>query len=164
MNRLVASPVRLRVTPPGGGLVPEYDTWRQLYFGNTTSAEGAPDFDAESDGMTNAVEFVFNLHPWTADSSAVQPGSGTGGLPSPGRTLINGEPRLTLAYIRRKSGVTYQVRASDSTNNFQSITPVLVEGPVSVSADYERWKVADTVSISDPAVRRRFLRIFVSIP
>ena len=100
----------------------------------------------------------------SAAATSASDGSGTGGLPSPGRTLINGEPRLTLEYIRRKSGVSYQVRASGSTSNFQSITPVLVEGPVSVSADYERWKVADIVSISDPAVRRRFLQIFVSIP
>ena len=149
-----------RTSGPGS----EYDTWRQLHFGNTTSAAGAPNFDAEGDGVTNFAEFAFNMHPWVADARPVQPGAGTGGLPALGRTMVNGEPRLTLEYVRRKTVGTYQVRASSTVGNLQPIMPIVVEGPVSISADYERLKVADIVSMTNPAVPKRFLQISVTFP
>lgn len=143
---------------------PEYDAWRQLYFGNTVSPEGAPDFDAEGDGLTNAGEFSFNLHPWIADAVPLTPGAATGGLPVVGQTMIAGEPRLTLEYIRHKTAGNYQVLASSTLQDFQPIAPVLVSDPVSVAPDYERITIADTVGINDPAFSKRFLRIFVSFP
>jgi uncharacterized repeat protein (TIGR03806 family) len=35
-----------------------YAQWRLAQFGDDTSAEGAPDFDADSDGQTNSLEFL----------------------------------------------------------------------------------------------------------
>jgi len=142
----------------------EYATWRQLHFGNSTSAAGAPDFDGEKDGVTNFGEFAFNMNPLLADAAPVAPSAGTSGLPALGQTTVDGEPRLTLEYIRHKTAGTYQVRASSTLGDFQPIIPVVVEGPTSVSLDYERVKVADLVAIDDPAVPKRFLQIFVTFP
>ncbi len=40
-----------------------YDAWRLTHFGDTMSPEGAPDFDADFDGQTNAQEFLAGTVP-----------------------------------------------------------------------------------------------------
>ena len=40
-----------------------YDAWRLAEFGSATSPEGAPDADADGDGLTNRGEFLAGTHP-----------------------------------------------------------------------------------------------------
>jgi hypothetical protein len=111
------------------------------------------DADPDGDGISNLLEYAFNLAPTTANAS---------GLPVVGRLAEGGSSYLTVSYTRLKlaSDLAYIVEASPDLVTWTSLTPVVVS--VTDHGDTEAVVTRDSVATEGSA--RRFLRVRVIKP
>ena len=143
-----------------------FDQWAHAYFTpgqRADSTVAGPDADPDGDGVSNLLEFAFNLDPTFAEPATMTAGTGLRGLPLVRREDISGVgPRLTVEYVRRSagshSGLTY-------TTQFGSgLGPAgggwQAGGTPSVTVLNERWeRVKVTDAATGPA---RFARVLVT--
>ncbi len=140
--------------------------WQQAYFTPAQIADNTvsgPNADPDGDGVSNLLEFAFNLDPTFPEPAVMTAGTGLRGLPLVQlATVAASDRRLTVEFVRRTagsgSGVTYAVQfTSDLNGGWQT------GGTESVTAINERWervKVTDTVSAGG-TVQTRFARVVV---
>ncbi len=143
-----------------------FGTWSHLYFTPAQLADttvSGPDADPDGDGVSNLLEFAFNLDPTFAGPVGMTAETGLRGLPLVRlETVAAGAQRLTVEFVRRTAGsgagLTYAVQfatnlaAADwQAGGTQSVTPI--------NARWERVKVTDGVSTGGAA---RFARVQVT--
>ena len=141
--------------------------WQTAYFTPDQIADSAVsgvNADPDGDGVSNLLEFAFNLDPTFPEPPVMTAGTGLRGLP-----LIRLEKfapsdlRMTVEFVRRTAGsgseLTYTAQfTSDLNAAWQT------GGTESVTAINERWervKVTDSVAV-DGTVPARFARVLVS--
>lgn len=128
-----------------------YDDWATAYFTpdqRTGDSLGGFNADPDADGVSNGLEFAFNLDPTFPEPATMTAGTGLRGLP-----LVRLEnvaaigPRLTVEFVRRTAasgaGITYATQFASRLDAWQT------GGTESVTAINERWervKVTDTVA------------------
>jgi phosphatidylinositol-3-phosphatase len=134
-----------------------YSTWASAK--GLTAANAANALDPDRDGLTNLIEFAFNLNPLSPDSRLVLPG-GTTGLPNVALAPVAGGRSLEISFLRRKgvSGISYTAQFA---TNFVGWTPGLAPSVVSVDADWERVTVRDAAGVTEA---RRFARVLIAVP
>ena len=133
--------------------------WRQLYFGSTANSGSAADLaDPDNDGVSNLLEFAFNLDPTKADAKYLVTGTGTAGLPL---ITTGASGRLRLEFIRRKAagnpGVDYKAKFSSNLNTWVDFTSAATL--TSIDATWERLLIDDPSPAGSPA---RFARVEVT--
>jgi hypothetical protein len=135
-----------------------YTTWAAS--NNLVGGDTAPAADPDHDGVSNLLEFAYNMNPNVADAAPVSP-AGTAGLPAAHYlTVSNGI--LEIEFLRRKgttaAGLTYTAQFTDSLGNtwVNGLAPVVT----SINADWERVKVRD--SVVGPNARR-FGKVVVAL-
>ena len=145
----------------------DFAAWQQAYFTPDQIADdatGGPNADPDGDGVSNLLEFAFNLDPTFPEPAVMTADTGLRGLPLIRLEQINdSDRRLTVEFVRRTAGsgagLTYATQfASDLNGDWQT------GGTESVTAINERWervKVTDTVSV-DATVPARFARVLIS--
>lgn len=146
-------------------LPPEsFAAWTTLYFAPDERADatvGGPAADPDGDGVSNLLEFAFNLDPRFAEPAVMTADTGLRGLPLIRLETVGADRRLTVEFVRRTAGsgagLTYAVQfatdpaAADwQTGGMESVT--------AINARWERVKVTDSVS----AAARRFARVAVT--
>ncbi len=122
-------------------------SWRVSQFGTSAnSGTSADTADADSDGVSNLLEYAAGTNPNSSPSSA---------LPVIG---VNASNQLTLTFVRARSDVTYTVEASsDLTGSWGT----LVTNPGTVG---QTVTAADTVVLTTASPARRFLRLRIAYP
>ncbi len=96
-NDAEQSPFEINVTGTGQGFLTPQELWRQQYFGSpANSGNGADNFDFDSDGLPNLLEYALGLDPTSAASAQ---------LPAP--QLVGGNLVLAFTPPAGISGVTY---------------------------------------------------------
>ncbi len=114
--------------------------------------------DGDGDGISNLLEFAFNLNPAKVDAATYDPAVVPGaGLP---QMVVADGPVLSLQYLRRNDtpGLVYQAQFGNSVASFAtSAAAPLVED---LGGGWERVTVADT---GGPGAPRRFGRVRVSL-
>lgn len=135
-------------------------TWRLAHFDtpdNTGSAANTADPD--SDGLTNLLEYAFNLNPLARGNTTLNPGRGSRGLPIV--TVVpqpDSHPTIRVEYIRRKgTGIRYTPQYSNDLQENSWSTIEGTETVTSINASWERVIIADAPS--NPP--RHFCRIKV---
>jgi hypothetical protein len=128
------------------------DVWRHGHFGfDAANALIAGNLaDPDGDGWSNVMEYSFATHPLQPDAGA------TGPVPS----ASDGTLQVTFERAAgAHRGSAYVFESSDDLNLWQSITPVVIAGPVPLpGGTTERITYADPGSAGQP---RRFLRMRV---
>ena len=144
-----------------------FAAWQSAYFTPDQIADdtvGGPNADPDGDGVSNLLEFAFNLDPTFPEPAVMTAGTGLRGLPLIRLEQIDAsDRRLTVEFVRRTAGsgagLTYATQfTSDLQAGWQT------GGTESVTAINERWervKVTDTVSV-DATVPARFARVLVN--
>ncbi|MCX6873863.1 MAG: PA14 domain-containing protein [Verrucomicrobia bacterium] len=152
-------------TPTGGT---PYSIWQAANFSPAQIADplvSGPAADPEQDGITNLLEFAFNLPPLVSDQHQVTPGSGAEGLPHISVVQVGGQPRLRFEYVRRRSGgITYLPQASDAMaasgpGSWELLTGVPVV--TAINAQWDRVVVEDVAGTGHPS---RFGRVQLTMP
>ncbi len=127
-------------------------------WGSTPVEQRTPTADANNNGISNLLEFAFNLSPTAPGGpTTLTPGTGTSGLPA--FSVINpAAPTLQIEYLRRKnSGLTYTVRFSDDLITWDDA--VATPTPTSINAEWERMVMPDTAGAGHT---KRFGKVVVS--
>jgi hypothetical protein len=132
-----------------------YQTWLNTFFSpsqRTDSNFNAVSADLDLDGLTNFVEFAFNMNPFSGNVSPMTAGTGTSGLPLLRSEMISSQRYLTCEYVRWKAavgpGVDYAVEFADAITGPWSARGVTLS-VTSINANFERVKVRD--SVANPA-------------
>ena len=145
----------------------DFAAWRSAYFTPDQIADAAtsgPNADPDGDGVTNLLEFAFNLDPTFPEPVTMTAGTGLRGLPLVRlETAANSERRLTVEFVRRTAGsgagLTYAVQfTSDLTGGWQTGG---TESVTAINGRWERVKVTDPVA-AGRAAPTRFARVRVS--
>lgn len=146
-------------------LPPEsYPAWLRGYYAPAQIADAATagaGADPDGDGVSNLLEFAFNLDPTYPEPAVLAPAAGVRGLPSIRVEGSGGERRLTIEYIRRSAasdpGVTY---AAQFTGNLVSGAwqTAAAETATPINARWDRVKVTDPGSTG-----ARFARVQVTV-
>jgi hypothetical protein len=135
-----------------------YNAWAGS--NNLTGANAAPAADPDHDGVSNLLEFAYNLNPKVADAFPVLP-NGTAGLPAAHYLTTSGGV-LEIQFLRRKgttaAGLTYTAQFTDALGNawVNGQAPVVT----SINADWERVTVRDSVAGPNP---HRFGKVVVGL-
>lgn len=142
----------------GSGGKAAFNAWQTVTFGSSSDPDAAANADPDGDGVSNLLEFMFNLNPLAGGTPVVTAGGGTSGLP-----LIRQESSgfLTIEYIRRKNSGTQTVQASTDLQSWSPATFSAVGDPVSVSPVYERVKVQVEPAVT--AGESRFVRLAITV-
>jgi hypothetical protein len=116
--------------------------------------------DTDSDGVTDLLEYAFNLNPAVPDRRTLTEGSGSSGLPAMRLDTSTTPARLRIEYVRRKNpaaaGITYEVQWSSNLGSWttDNATPTVT----SIDDVWER------VVVTDPSPdAKRFGRLAVSL-
>ena len=146
-----------------------FGDWRQAYFSPAQIADattGGPDADPDRDGVSNLLEFAFNLDPAYAEPVTMTAGTGLRGLPLVGvATVGTGDRRLTVEFVRRTaasgSGITYATqfttRLEPALANWQAVG---TESVTPINGRWERVRVTDAVPLGGTGAAR-FARVVV---
>ena len=156
----------LAVTGQGSSLAPEsYSAWQRLYFtpGEIgTPATTGPLADFDGDGISNLLEFAFNLDPSFNERATMLSNTGLRGLPLVAVLTSSGADHLTIEFVRRTgasgAGLTYSPRFSSDLQDWQGVGLELV---VAINSRWERVKVVDPVATT--AATKRFARVTVEL-
>lgn len=113
--------------------------------------------DTDADGVSDLLEYAFNLNPAVADRRVLAEGSGTAGLPAIRRSTPTSGP-LRIEYLRRKNaaglGIAYTVQWSSDLGNWAT------GGTPQVTSIDDQW---ERVVVNDPAPGpKRFGRVTVT--
>ncbi len=125
---------------------------------DTPPADGVTDTD--SDGVTDLLEYAFNLNPAVSDRHTLTEGSGSSGLPAMRLDTSTTPARLRIEYVRRKNpaaaGINYQVQWSSNLSSWTTDA-----GTATVTSIDEIW---ERVVVTDPSPdAKRFGRLAVSL-
>lgn len=125
-------------------------------------AETTPDMsqDHDNDGISNLLEYAFNLDPNAANSHNLSPATNSG-LPSIAviEDPQNG-PTLQMQYLRRpNSGLTYHVQFGSTINDFVNTS----NDPV-IETLADGWERCTMTDPAGPGHNRRFGRVLISHP
>lgn len=116
-----------------------------------------------NDGIENLLKFAFNMNASGPDSSTLQTGSGTSGLPALSLDNSGPETVLRVEFIRRKNaGLVYVAKRSTSLapGSFAAMTGTETVTPI--DDQFERVVISDPC---DPAILPKcFAIVEVSIP
>ncbi len=121
--------------------------WRLSYFGTTENAgTAADDYDFDTDGIANLIEYALGTDPLIADSMAL-----------PMAYLENHEGKgyltLTINRLAQQPDITYTVEVGGDLSEWSQNVTVLVNTPTLL-------KVRDNISSDD--VLKRFMRLRVT--
>ena len=141
-----------------------FTEWAQFEFTVPEQADpaiSAAHADPDFDGIVNLLEMAFNLDPGLADGDLSPLNNGTSGLPE---TVVatggSGEEYLAITFVRRKSGLDYEVQFSDDATAWSS--NVFTVDVQSIDSEWERVTVRDVTPMSSS--RRGFGRVLVTVP
>ena len=141
-----------------------FDEWRHAYFTPEQLADesvSGPGADPDGDGVSNLLEYAFNLDPTFAEPVQMVAGSGLRGLPLIQLEAVSPtDNRLTVEFVRRTvasgAGLTYTTEfATDLTAGDWEAGGT--ESVTAINARWERVKVTD----DGPVGARRFARVKV---
>lgn len=147
-----------------------FSEWSESVF---TEAElenpliSGPAADPDFDGISNLLEFAFNMDPKSgSDDRMLIPSTGTAGLPAvtvDAPDEPNSEPPVVkIEFLRRKnSDLTYMPQFSSSLESGDWGAPQQQPTVVSIDDEWERVTVTDT---PPPTASRRFARVVVGSP
>jgi hypothetical protein len=153
---------QLSSTPgTGSGGKAAFNAWQTVHFGGTTDPDAAAAADPDGDGISNLLEFMFNLDPLTTGVPVLAAGAGTSGLPLIREEAAGQERYLTIEYIRRKNSGTQTVQDTADLQSWSAAAFTAVGDPVSVSPVYERVKVRVEPALT-PGVSR-FVRLAITV-
>jgi len=131
--------------------------WRQMNFGTTANTGNAANtFDADFDGLTNLVEYAFDLNPNQTSVSPVLMQSPTGGY-----------FKISFPRYTDRTDITYNVRASGNLVNWTTIASSTAGAPIVASGAQSATETGDgimkTVTVEDAVLINstspRFLRV-----
>ena len=131
-------------------------TWRQTNFGTMANAGNAADnFDADSDGLVNLVEYAFDLNPNQPSVSPVILPPATGYL------------KIEFPRYADRTDITYNVRSSENLADWTTIASSTGGAPITSSGAHSAAETGDgnqkTVTVEDAALinstSKRFLRV-----
>ena len=127
-------------------------------WGNTPVADRDADDDANKNGVSNLMEFAFNMSPTAPGGpTTLKPGSGTSGMPSVS-VITPATPTLRIEYLRRKnSGLNYKVKFSDDLVTWEDA--VATPTPTSINTSWDRMVMPDTTGSGR---KKRFARVEVN--
>jgi formylglycine-generating enzyme required for sulfatase activity len=114
--------------------------------------------DPDRDGVSNILEYAFNLNPASPAGAMPMTAGGLAGLPRIGVNPNGVPPGFQIEYLRRKGGgLLYTPEISADLKTFTTMpgTPAVS----SINTDWERVNLTET---SPPAGARRFVRVRVS--
>jgi len=116
--------------------------------------------DTDSDGVSDLLEYAFNLNSTRSDRRILTEGTGTSGLPIARLDTTTSPARLRIEYLRRKNsasgGISYQVEWSSNLGSWS--TGAATTMVTSIDGAWER------VVVSDPfPAPTRFSRVSVSL-
>ena len=135
-----------------------YDALRATFdWGSTPVADRDANDDANKNGVSNLLEFAFNMSPTApGDPTTLKPGTGTSGMPAV--SVITPEtPTLRIEYLRRKnSGLSYKVKFSDDLVTWEDA--IANPTPTSINTDWERMIMPDTAGAGR---KKRFAKVEV---
>jgi len=133
------------ITLTGVSLTP-LETWRQAYFGTTTSSGNAADlFDYDGDGLVNLLEFAFGLNPTQGSS-----------LHPPQAQRIGNDFVISFTRPAGVSGITYGAEWNTTlSNNPADWMPI---------ADSDPSAEGYTFSVPIGLHERLFMRLTVTVP
>ena len=136
-----------------------YEALRATFdWGTTPVADRDANDDANKNGVSNLLEFAFNMSPTAPGGpTMLKPGTGTSGMPAV--SVITPEtPTLRIEYLRRKnSGLSYKVKFSDDLVTWEDA--IANPTPTSINTDWERMIMPDTAGAGRT---KRFARVVVS--
>jgi len=139
----------------------QFAAWQLVTFGSSTEPEAAAAADPDGDGVSNLLEFMFNLNPLSAGTPVVEAGSGGSGLPLIREETLGNERFLTVEYIRRKNSGPQTVQDTANLQTWTAAAFSPLGDPVPVSPVYERVKLrVDPAVVPGPA---RFVRLFITV-
>ncbi|MES2706764.1 MAG: hypothetical protein V4726_09205 [Verrucomicrobiota bacterium] len=135
--------------------------WQSEHFGSTTDPAAAAAADPDGDGVSNLLEFMFNLDPLISGNPVVAAGGGDSGLPLIREETLEGNRFLTVEYIRRKNSGVQTVQDTATLQAWATAAFTALGEPVSVSPVYERVKLRVDPAIAPGAPR--FVRLSVTV-
>jgi len=136
----------------------EFEEWAA--DAGLTGADAALDATPHNDGVPNLLKFAFNLDASRPDRRQLASGMDTG-LPTMAMADIDGQPRLTLTFPRRKnSSLIYRAEFAAELNAWTtSDLPFLVE---EIDGEWER--VTAIAPPTEGIENSRFGRVRIDIP
>ena len=142
-----------------------FSAWRTLYFTPAeilAPAKSGLLADSDSDGIANLLEFALNLDPTFNERAVMTPATGLRGLPVCRVENIAGTDRLTMEFVRQKTGsgggLTYIAEYSSDLSDWQAVGAV---STTSLNPRWERVKITDSLSTNDTS--KRFARLRVTM-
>lgn len=157
-------PLEVRVLQTASGA---YHDWVQDMFNPSQALDpmiSGPNVDPEHDGVSNLLEWAFNLNPLVSDRRWLTAGTGTSGLPRITPIGSGADRRLRVEYLRRKSAsapeLVYQVEFGGGFSVADWSTATSPEKVTSIDDNWERVVQEDTVTGSS----LRFGRMRISHP
>lgn len=152
------------VTGLTGALAPEsFSQWLHWYYTPvqlTNSAISGPLADPDGDGISNLLEYAFNLDPTFNENVYMTHGTGLRGLPVVSTAPGVGGDYLTIEFVRRTASggadVTYTPQFSDDLINWYDVG---TESVTSINTRWERVMITDAVPTTSSS--RRFARVKV---
>ena len=143
-----------------------FDAWTHAYFTPDERADdtvAGPGADPDGDGVSNLLEYAFNLDPTFAEPVTMTAGTGLRGLPLVQLENIAGAgPRLTVEFVRRTAAsgaaLTY---TTQFTSDLGQADGWQAGGTESVTTINERWERVK-VTAGSAAGSARFARVLVT--
>lgn len=152
----------------GGGSGPgngtggaQFAAWQLVTFGSASAPEAAAAADPDGDGISNLLEFMFNLNPLIPGIPVVEAGTGSSGLPLIREETLGNERFLTVEFIRRKNSGPQTIQDTVNLQSWNAAAFTPLGDPVAVSPVYERVKLR-----VDPAITPgppRYVRLFITV-
>jgi hypothetical protein len=147
-------------------LAPEsFSAWQRLYFSPAEIAlpmTTGPLADFDNDGITNLLEFAFNLDPSFNERATMLPNTGLRGLPVVSVETISGADHVTIEFVRRiggsGSGLSYTPQFSSDLSDWQAVG---TETMVAINPRWERVKIVDPLTTG--STTKRFARVKVAL-
>ena len=116
--------------------------------------------DTDADGVSDLLEYAFNLNPNAFDRRTLTEGTGSSGLPATRLDTSTTPARLRIEYVRRKdpsaAGIDYQVQWSSDLSSWTTDA-----GTAKVTSIDDIW---ERVVVTEPQPGpRRFGRVAISL-
>lgn len=145
----------------GSGGKAAFAAWQTVNFGGTTDPDAAATADPDGDGVSNLMEFMFNLNPLTTGVPVLAAGAGVSGLPLIRDEAVGADHYLTIEYIRRKNSGTQTVQDTADLQSWSAAAFTAVGDAVSVSPVYERVKLRVEPALAEGT--SRFVRLAITV-